>query len=92
MGLGAGASMCVDAGSFGRFGCLLNSARDAVKFVVFDACRNELRLPTKHTAKGLRPVAEQQGLFIAFGSAPGETASDQGEKKGLMRQHLRENS
>jgi hypothetical protein len=61
---------------------LLNSARDAVKFVVFDACRNELRLPTKGTAKGLMPVTEQQGLFIAFASAPGETASDQGEKSG----------
>jgi uncharacterized caspase-like protein len=61
---------------------LLNSARDAAKFVVFDACRNELRLPTKGTAKGLMPVAEQQGLFIAFASAPGETASDLGEKSG----------
>ena len=57
---------------------LLNSAREAAKFVVFDACRNELRLPTKDTAKGLMPVAEQQGLIIAFASAPGETASDQG--------------
>ena len=61
---------------------LLNSARDSVKFVVFDACRNELRLPTKDTAKALLPVAEQQGLFIAFASAPGETASDQGENSG----------
>jgi Caspase domain len=61
---------------------LLNSVRDAAKFVVFDACRNELRLPTKDTAKGLIPVAEQQGLFIAFASAPGAIASDQGEKSG----------
>jgi Caspase domain len=61
---------------------LLNSARDAAKFVVFDACRNELRLPTKDTAKGLMPVAKRQGLFIAFASAPRETASDQGEKSG----------
>jgi uncharacterized caspase-like protein len=61
---------------------LLNSAREAAKFVVFDACRNELRLPTKDTAKGLMPVAEQQGLFIAFARAPGETASDYGEKSG----------
>ena len=61
---------------------LLNSAREAAKFVVFDACRNELRLPTKGTAKGLMPVTEQQGLFIAFASAPGETASDHGQKSG----------
>src|SRR5262249_1944316 len=32
--------------------------------------------------RGLVPVAEQQGLFIAYASAPGKTASDQGEKSG----------
>src|SRR5262249_49195703 len=36
----------------------------------------------KDVAKGLVPVAEQQGLFIAYASAPGKTASDQGEKSG----------
>jgi hypothetical protein len=61
---------------------LLNSARNAANFVVFDACRNELRLPTKDSSKGLMPVEEQQGLFIAFASAPGETASDYGDKSG----------
>jgi hypothetical protein len=50
--------------------------------VVFDACRNELLLPTKDTSKGLVPVAEQQGMFIAYASAPGRTASDKGEKSG----------
>jgi uncharacterized caspase-like protein len=68
---------------------LLNSVRDAAKFVVFDACRNELRLPTKDTAKGLMPVAGQQGFFIAFASAPGQTASDQGRRVGLMQPHSR---
>jgi uncharacterized caspase-like protein len=50
---------------------LLDGARSAAKFIVFDACRNELRLPTKDTTKGLVPVAEQQGMFIAYASAPG---------------------
>ncbi len=61
---------------------LLDGARSAVKFVVFDACRNELQMPTRDTSKGLVPVAEQQGMFVAFASAPGRTASDRGEKSG----------
>jgi uncharacterized caspase-like protein len=44
---------------------LLDGARAAAKFIVFDACRSELQLPTKDTTKGLVPVAEQQGMFIA---------------------------
>jgi uncharacterized caspase-like protein len=61
---------------------LLELAQGAVKFVVFDACRNELQLPTRDTSKGLVPVAEQQGFFIAYASAPGRTASDKGEASG----------
>ena len=61
---------------------LLDGARGAVKFVVFDACRNELQLPTRDTSKGLVPVAEQQGFFIAYASAPGRTASDRGATSG----------
>src|SRR5215475_9386507 len=61
---------------------LLDGARSAAKFIVFDACRNELQLPTKDTTKGLVPVAEQQGMFIAYASAPGRTASDKGDKSG----------
>jgi uncharacterized caspase-like protein len=61
---------------------LLDGARSAAKFVVFDACRNELQLPSKDTTKGLVPVAEQQGMFIAYASAPGRTASDRGDKSG----------
>jgi formylglycine-generating enzyme required for sulfatase activity len=61
---------------------LLDGARGAAKFVVFDACRNELQLPSKDTSKGLIPIAEQQGMFIAYASAPGRTASDRGESSG----------
>ncbi len=61
---------------------VLDQARGAVKFVVFDACRNELQLPTRDTTKGLVPVAEQQGFFVAYASAPGRTASDRGERSG----------
>jgi uncharacterized caspase-like protein len=61
---------------------LVDRARSAAKFIVFDACRNELQLPTKDTSKGLVPTAEQQGMFIAYASAPGRTASDMGDKSG----------
>src|SRR5262249_7101960 len=44
--------------------------------------RNELQLPSKDTSKGLVPVAEQQGMFIAYASAPGRTASDRGDRSG----------
>jgi uncharacterized caspase-like protein len=67
---------------------LLDGARSAAKFVVFDACRNELQLPTKDTTKGLVPVAEQQGMFIAYASSPGRSASDRGEKSGPYAQAL----
>ena len=61
---------------------LLDGARSAAKFIVFDACRNELQLPTKDTTKGLVPVAEQQGMFVAYATTPGRTASDRGVKSG----------
>ncbi len=61
---------------------LLERAQGATKFVVFDACRNELQLPTRDTSKGLLPIAELQGFFVAYASAPGRTASDRGERSG----------
>jgi uncharacterized caspase-like protein len=61
---------------------LLDGARSAAKFIVFDACRNELRMPTKSSTKGFVPVAEQQGMFIAYASAAGRTASDVGAESG----------
>src|SRR5262249_42666200 len=67
---------------------LLDRAPSAAKFIIFDACRNELQLPTKETTKGLVPVAEQHGMFIAYASAPGRTASDRGEKSGPYAEAL----
>lgn len=61
---------------------LLDGARAAAKFIVFDACRNELRVPAKSTTKGLAPIAEQQGMLIAYATSPGRTASDQGDQGG----------
>ena len=61
---------------------ILGGATSAIKFVVFDASRSELQLPIKDTTKGLVPVAEQQGMFIAYAAAPGRTASDRGDGSG----------
>jgi hypothetical protein len=63
-------------------------ALSAAKFIVFDACRSELQLPTKDTTKGLVPVAEQQGMFIAYASAPGHTALDRGDNGGPYAEAL----
>lgn len=53
-------------------------APNAAHFVVFDACRNEIRLTAKGAAKGFVPVAERSGMFIAFATALGQPASDAG--------------
>lgn len=42
---------------------LLDGARSAAKFIVFDACRNELQLPTKDSSKGLA-TSEGSGLRL----------------------------
>jgi hypothetical protein len=60
----------------------LDRAKAAAKFVVFDACRNELAASDKSTTKGFVPVAEQAGMFIAYATAQGRTATDKGAKGG----------
>ena len=60
---------------------LSGRAPDAAHFVIFDACRNLLQMPTKG-GKGFVPVATKRGMLIAFSTDPGETASDEGEGGG----------
>jgi outer membrane protein OmpA-like peptidoglycan-associated protein len=61
---------------------LERGAPNASHFVIFDACRNELRLPVRSPSKGFEAVAEKPGIFIAFSTSPGNTASDKGEDSG----------
>ncbi len=61
---------------------LLDGARNAAKFVVFDACRNELQLPERTSDKGFIPIREHHGTFIAYSTAPGRVASDRGVRSG----------
>jgi len=55
-------------------------APQALHFIVFDACRNNLA--GTRGAKGFVPVAERPGMFISFSTAPGSTASDDGQDSG----------
>src|SRR5262245_60074350 len=43
---------------------ILDRAPQAAHFVVFDACRNELRLSDKTATKGFVPVQTLRGMFV----------------------------
>jgi uncharacterized caspase-like protein len=56
-------------------------AGNATHFVVFDACRNTLKLTQPGSravvqSKGFVPVAQENGMLIAYATAEGELASD----------------
>lgn len=58
---------------------ILKGAPNAVHFVVLDSCRNSLR-GQRGAQRGFAPVSDQRtGLVIAFATAAGETATDEGE-------------
>jgi len=75
----------------------LNTEAPAAKhFVIFDACRNTLKLKDTSTRaltqpKGFQPVQNiPGGMLIAFATAEGELASDAGEKAGPYARALAE--
>jgi len=66
---------------------LREQAPEATHYVVFDACRDELRLTrqgkkTSGAEKGFTPVSAVTGVLIAYATAPGQTASDVGQRAG----------
>jgi hypothetical protein len=74
---------------------LRKRAPNATHFVVFDACRNELRITARATKnlnreKGMMAVADVRGIVIAYATAPGETASDAGDGVGPYARILAE--
>jgi Caspase domain len=74
---------------------LSKQAPNATHYVVFDACRNELRLsgPSAKALgaqKGFVPVIDNSGLLIAYATAPRETASDAGVGGGPYAKALAE--
>ena len=55
-------------------------APQAAHYLVFDACRNNLG--GSRGGKGFVPIKQESGLLIAFATAPGQLASDLGERGG----------
>jgi uncharacterized caspase-like protein len=70
---------------------LTDEAPRASIFIVFDACRSELHLPTKSLgAKGFDSdsVRHTEGVVIAFSTGPNTTAPDIGEMGGVYARSL----
>jgi formylglycine-generating enzyme required for sulfatase activity/uncharacterized caspase-like protein len=66
---------------------LKDEAGNATHFVVFDACRNTLKLRKTGTkaivqSKGFVPVSQESGMLIAYATAEGALASDVGTGAG----------
>jgi uncharacterized caspase-like protein len=55
---------------------LEKTAPDAAHFLVFDACRNELRTETKGPVKGWSQITASNGFFIATSTGPNTSAMD----------------
>jgi uncharacterized caspase-like protein len=70
-------------------------AGNATHFVVFDACRNTLKLTRPGSravlqSKGFVPVTQENGMLIAYATAEGELASDVGAGAGPYAKVLAE--
>jgi formylglycine-generating enzyme required for sulfatase activity len=60
---------------------LRTEAPNAAHYLVFDACRNNLQGGARG-AKGFVAVEQQNGVLVAFSTAPGKTAQDTGSGSG----------
>ena len=74
---------------------LKTEAGNATHFVVFDACRNTLKLTRAGSralvqSKGFVPVAQESGMLIAYATAEGELTSDVGAGAGPYARALAE--
>jgi uncharacterized caspase-like protein len=74
---------------------LKTEARNATHFVVFDACRNTLKLTqlgsrTIVQSKGFVPVERESGMLVAYATEEGELASDVGGGAGPYARVLAE--
>jgi hypothetical protein len=76
-------------------GLLSKQAPNATHYVVFDACRNELKLSgpaakALGAQKGFVAVTDTSGLLVAYATAPQQTASDSGVGGGPYAKVLAE--
>jgi formylglycine-generating enzyme required for sulfatase activity len=70
-------------------------AGNATHLVVFDACRNTLKLTQPGSravvqSKGFVPIAQENGMLIAYATAEGELATDVGAGAGPYAKMLAE--
>jgi hypothetical protein len=69
-------------------------APEATHYVIFDACRNELNLTSQGKrsllGRGFLPIDYTPGVMIAYSTAPGKTASDDGVGGGTYARTLAE--
>jgi hypothetical protein len=67
---------------------LRGQAPAATHYVVFDACRNELKLTERARRRSAIRVSCRspipQAWMVAYATAPGQTADDRGAGSGLM--------
>jgi uncharacterized caspase-like protein len=71
---------------------MMQSARARVNIVILDACRNNPFIRDfRSNVNGLAPMQAPAGTFIAFSTAPGQTAIDGTGQLGLYTEHLVEN-
>ena len=67
----------------------ITSKSPSLSIVILDACRDNPYSRTRSFGRGLAPMTASNGVFIAFATAPGQTASDnQAGKNGLFTGHL----
>lgn len=74
---------------------LKQKASNATHFVVFDACRNALKVrkagaKSAVATKGFVPIPKVTGMLVAYATAQGETASDIGNGAGPYARVLAE--
>lgn len=72
---------------------LRSQSPEATHYIVFDACREELRLTRTakkalNREKGFVPAATVAGVMIAYATAPGKAASDAGQDGGAYAKAL----
>jgi hypothetical protein len=79
---------CVDAG---RVLDAMHSAGNPLNIVILDACRdNPFARSYRSGAKGLARMDAPTGTFIAYATAPGDTAADGSGKNGVFTKYMLE--
>ena len=66
----------------------LRKARNPMNIIILDACRNNPFAAEGKVPKGLSQMDAPVGTFLAYATAPGNSASDGAGSNGLYTEHL----